>query len=110
MLAPADVPPTAAPRACASVTARPNAVPVTTPLSFNWLPPVMKIPVAWFSGSMKAGSSASSRFSGRTPTTLAAPSAANSAEYTSTTSGPSAEAVGTTTIRALEPPAASTNS
>ena len=59
---------------------------------------------------MNAGSSASSRFSGRTPTTLAAPSAANRAEYTSITSGPSADAVGTTTIRAFGPPAASTNS
>ena len=80
MEAPADVPPTTAPRSCAATIASPTGVPQTIELSLSWLPPVMKMPVAWLSGSMKAGSSASSRFSGRTPTTLAAPSAANRAE------------------------------
>jgi hypothetical protein len=79
MLAPADVPPTAAPRSWAARIALPNAVPATTPLSLSWLPPVMKMPVASASGSTYDGSSASARVSGRTELTSAAPSAPNRA-------------------------------
>ena len=42
MLAPADVPPTTAPRWYASSIASPNGVPVMKALSLSWLPPVMK--------------------------------------------------------------------
>ena len=39
-LAPADVPATTAPRACAWRTAEPTAVPPTTDESLSWFPPV----------------------------------------------------------------------
>ena len=42
MLAPAEVPPTTAPRWYASAIASPNGVPVMKELSLSWLPPVMK--------------------------------------------------------------------
>ena len=108
MLAPAEVPAITAPRARAAWIASPNGVPLTTADSLSWLPPVMKIPVTSASRSTYAGSWASSRLSGRTETTSAAPSLRKSASYTSTISGPSDDAVAITAIRALGPPLAST--
>ena len=110
MLAPAEVPATTAPRRWASTIASPNGVPLITAESLSWLPPVMKMPVASSSRATRSGSWASSRLSGRTATTSAAPSLRNSASYTSTTSGPSEDAVGMTAIRACSPPLAATNS
>ena len=79
MLAPAEVPPTVTPRACAATMASPNGVPAITLESLSWLPPVMKIPVARESGSTYSGEEACARSSGRTPKTSAAPSFVNSA-------------------------------
>src|SRR5689334_12751435 len=109
MLAPALVPPTTTPRRWAALMASPNAVPLTIADSLSWLPPVMKMPVTSSSVPTCAGSSASSRLSGRAATTSRAPRRRNSASYTSTTSGPSELAVGTTAIFASSPPASETN-
>ena len=73
MLAPADVPPTTAPRSYAAVIAAPNGVPVTNALSLSWLPPVMNTPSTSASGSTKSGSPASARLVGRRATTSPAP-------------------------------------
>ena len=70
----------------------------------------MKTPVASSTAATSRGSWASSRLSGRTATTSAAPSRRNSASYTSVTSEPIDDAVGITAIRASSPPAARTNS
>jgi len=77
--APADVPPTTAPRSWAATIASPTGVPQMMALSLSWLPPVMKMPVAFSSCSTRSGSAASARDSGRTMMTSAAPSARNSA-------------------------------
>ena len=74
MLAPALVPAMTTPRWWAARIASPNGVPLITPESFSWLPPVMKMPVTSSSTSTKAGSPACSRDSGRAETTSAAPS------------------------------------
>ena len=79
MLAPAEVPATTTPRWCASTSASPNGVPQITADSFSWLPPVMNTPVALSSSASRSGSWASSRLSGRTETTSAAPSLRNRA-------------------------------
>ena len=79
MLAPAEVPPTTAPRWCASTIASPTGVPQTIALSLSWLPPVMKMPVAFSRMPTRSGSEASSRLRGRTELTSAAPSVRNSA-------------------------------
>ena len=94
MLAPADVPAMTMPCWWASTRASANGVPQITEDSFSWLPPVMNTPVALPISATRSGSCASSRLSGRTETTSAAPSLRNSASYTSTTSGPSEDAVG----------------
>jgi len=44
--APADVPATTAPRACAREMASASGVPTNNWLSLSWLPPAMKTPVA----------------------------------------------------------------
>ncbi len=110
MLAPAEVPAMTMPCWWASTMASANGVPQITEDSFSWLPPVMKTPVALPISAIRSGSCASSRLSGRTETTSAAPSLRNSASYTSTTSGPSEDAVAITAIRACSPPLAATNS
>ena len=79
MLAPAEVPATTTPRRWAARIASPSGVPLTSAESFSWLPPVMKMPVAASSSATSAGSWASSRLSGRTATTSAAPSVRKSA-------------------------------
>ena len=79
-------------------------------LSLSWLPPVMKTPVAFSRMPTRSGSWDCSRLSGRTIVTSAAPSARNSASYTSTISSPRLDAVGSTAIRASGPPLAATNS
>ena len=111
MLAPAEVPATTAPRWCAATIASPTGVPQMIALSLSWLPPVMKMPVA-FSRIARPGPGpcASSRLCGRTSVTSAAPSARNSASYTSTISSPREDAVGITAMRASGPPLAATNS
>src|SRR5262249_12989468 len=78
--------------------------------SLSWLPPVMKMPVALPSRPTRSSSRASSRLSGRTIVTSAAPSARNTASYSSTTSSPRLDAVGITAMRASVAPAAATNS
>jgi hypothetical protein len=110
MLAPADVPATTTPRSCAARMASDSGVPERIAESLSWLPPVMKMPVASPSRFTSSSSWASSRVSGRTATTSAAPSLRNRASYTPTTSGPREDAVGITAIRASDPPLAATNS
>ncbi len=110
MLAPAEVPATTIPRSWAATIASPRGVPQTIAESLSWLPPVMKIPVTSSSTASSSGSCESSRLSGRTATTSAAPSRRKRASYTSVTSGPSEEAEGMTAIRASAPPARFTNS
>ena len=64
-LAPADVPPTTAPRAYAARIASPKRVPAMTAARMSWLPPVMKTPSTSSSAAASSGSSASSRVCGR---------------------------------------------
>ena len=56
MLAPAEVPPTTAPRSWARTTASPTGVPQMTADSLSWLPPVMKTPVASSTTFTRSGS------------------------------------------------------
>ena len=79
MLAPADVPPTTAPRWWARTTASPTGVPQITAESLSWLPPVMKTPLASSTSFTRSGSWASSRLSGRQAMTSPAPSRRKSA-------------------------------
>ncbi len=104
MLAPAEVPATTAPRWWAATMASPTGVPLTTAESLSWLPPVMKMPVAPSRRSTSSGECASSRDSGLTWSTSAAPRVRNRASYTPITSPPMEEAVGMTAMRASAPP------
>ena len=110
MLAPAEVPATTAPRSWAAHDGVAERGAADDGGQLELVAPVMKTPVAVVEQRDQAGSWASSRLSGRTATTSPAPSRRKSASYTSTTSGPSEEAVGITAIRASAPPLRVTNS
>ena len=79
MLAPAEVPPTTAPRWYAARIAAPNGVPVMKELSLSWLPPVMNTASTSASGPTRSGSAASARLCGRSAITSRRPSAVNTA-------------------------------
>ena len=73
-LAPAVVPASTAPRSWARNRASPSWVPATTWVSRDWFPPARNTPVASCMAATAAGSSASSRSSGRSPVTFPMPS------------------------------------
>ena len=75
--APAEVPPTTAPRSWARCSASPNGVPGSSWDSRSWLPPLMKMPVASSTSATRSGSCASGRLDGLTTCTSGAPNRVN---------------------------------
>ena len=108
--APAEVPPTTAPRSWARCSASPSGVPGSSWDRRSWLPPLMKTPVAPSTASTAPRSWASSRDAGLTTSTCVAPRRWNTSVYDDTTSSWNEEAVGTSTSRARRPPDSLTNS
>ena len=107
--APAEVPPTTAPRSCARCRASPRGVPGSSCESRSWLPPLMNTPVAPSTRATRSGSCASARVAGFTTSTPGAPSRVKTSVYDATTSAWNDEAVGIRTSRDRRPPASLRN-
>ena len=79
--APAEVPPTTAPRSWARCSASPSGVPGMSWESRSWLPPLMKTPVASSTAATASGSWASSRDAGLTTSHPRRAEAVNTSVY-----------------------------